>query len=201
MLKMIISILLAILLGVIALSQLTAPICKSRLLWVVLLIILLSILNNVYDFTASENQQQTIDHISDKTDNIENLVRHVTQLLDPTAITRTGQWEEIKTIEKAVWLPLGVDYMMLTFKSISGSLRGRVRIKGSNQTYPFSTIVNGSIPVTIENVWLPERNQYEHFPVIQYEITEKSIDDAKIEITMVAVHVLRIQDDGTSERM
>lgn len=56
--------------------------------------------------------------------------------------TSKGKWLEFSLIEKAEWLPVGVKSFLLFFKASSGIIKGNVRIKGSGDSYSFSTDTN-----------------------------------------------------------
>jgi len=99
---------------------------------------------------------------------IPSINRKVEQLLYESSVSRVT-WEEIETIKIVPWLPIGIQHYFLIFKADIGSIRGRIRVKGSKDLYSFSTNANDKMPLTIHNLWIPDTNQYQHFPVIEHQ--------------------------------
>jgi len=99
--------------------------------------------------------------------------------------TPKDKWLKFSTIKKAEWLPVGVKAFALFFKASSGIIKGNVRIKGSKETYSFSTDIHDeSTPIMIQNLWLPDKNQYQHFPIIEYMATQKSDENAELVVVI-----------------
>ncbi len=105
-----------------------------------------------------------------------------------SASTPVGEWLEFRIIEKAEWFPVGVKAMFLIFNSSTGTIKGNVRIKDSEETYPFSTDINNeSTPIEVQNLWLPDKNQYQHFPIIEYMATQESDEDAVLVVSIIGL--------------
>ena len=97
--------------------------------------------------------------------------------------TPKGEWLEFSTSEKAEWLPVGVKAFAMFFKANLGIIKGNVRIKGSEESHSFSTDIHDeSNPMMVQNLWLSDRNQYQHFPIIEYMATEKSNENAALTV-------------------
>jgi hypothetical protein len=80
-------------------------------------------------------------------------------------------------------VPQGVtDYLLLIFKSDKGNISGKVRIKGSKDIYPFSTIANEQIPLAVRNLWLPKEGKYKEPIIMEFAVTEKTEPDASLKI-------------------
>jgi hypothetical protein len=101
-------------------------------------------------------------------------------------------WKEIRMVDFAVWFGgEGIDYFYLTFKSTSGTIKGKVRVKGAgDEIHPFSTQVNSSVPIPLNNLLIKEKGHYQKFPTIEYTITEKSTFDATLTIIMTDIHAV-----------
>jgi len=79
--------------------------------------------------------------------------------------------------------PQGVtDHLLLLFKSDKGNISGKVRIKGSKDIYPFSTIANQQIPLAVRNLWLPKEGKYKEPTIMEFAVTEKTEPDASLKI-------------------
>jgi hypothetical protein len=97
---------------------------------------------------------------------------------------------ESQKLEQEVWkevelkgVPPGVaDYALLLFKSNAGRIIGRVRIKDSSYISSFSTTVNDTIPVAVQNLWVRSEGMYKIPTVLEFSITEKPSPDASLMI-------------------
>lgn len=113
---------------------------------------------------------------------------------DNFVVARTSEgpqksWREIKMIEVAPWFGgEGIDYLYLVFKSTTGIIRGKIKIKGADEIYSFSSLPNTTLPIAVRNLWLPEKHHFRKLPTIQYKISEKTNINATLSIIMVAAH-------------
>lgn len=97
---------------------------------------------------------------------------------------------EALNVKKETWMevemknvPQGVtDYLLLLFKSDKGYISGKVRIKGTKDIYPFSTMANNDIPLAIRNLWLLKEKKYKEPIIMEFAVTEKTIQDASLKI-------------------
>ena len=91
--------------------------------------------------------------------------------------------EEIWTPIEMKNVPAGVtDYLLLLFQSDKGRVSGKVRIKGSEELYTFSTTANDRIPIAVRNLWMPEKGQYKVPTILEFLISEKTDATASLSI-------------------
>jgi hypothetical protein len=91
--------------------------------------------------------------------------------------------EEIWTPVEMKNVPEGVtDYLLLLFQSDKGRVSGKVRIKGSEEIYTFSTTANNRFPIAVRNFWLAEKGQYKVPTILEFMITEKTDVTASLSI-------------------
>jgi len=102
----------------------------------------------------------------------------VNLIYQATKITEE-EWTEVELKN----VPPGVtDYILLLFASDKGRVSGKVRIKGSDEVYSFSTTANNKIPLALRNLWLPDKGQYKVPTIMEFAVTEKTEDDASLSV-------------------
>ena len=93
-------------------------------------------------------------------------------------------------IQKEIWMevemknvpPAVTDYLLLLFASDKGRITGKVRIKGSNDIYMFSTTANNKVPIALRNLWLHKEGQYKVPTIMEFVVTEKTDPDSSLSI-------------------
>lgn|GEM_PF-2614786 len=100
-------------------------------------------------------------------------------LLVRTAIPKSEIWAQI---DASSYAPPTAAYINLLFKSDKGLIAGKVRIKGSSETYSFSTTSNNEIPIAVRNVWDADSKSYKTPTTVEYLVTEKSNISANLSI-------------------
>ena len=172
--RLIFEILLTIALGIIAISQVTPPIFKQYISLIVIMVVISQIILNVFDFSEKKSGNQKIEKIL---------------LILESGNQPSEKWEEFVLIEKASWLPVGIKAFLMRCESSSGVIKGEIKIKDTDTTCSFSTDIHNKIPTAIENRWLPSRGEYQHFPIIEYRITEKTDKNAMLNIVIIGLQL------------
>jgi len=82
-------------------------------------------------------------------------------------------WLSVGIAEGKDKLPVVAEYFFLIFKSHSQEgLEGVFRFKGTNLTYPFTTVVYNEVPIVVQNIWKQEKGQYSGDAIFEYKITK-----------------------------
>jgi cell division protein FtsL len=130
------------------------------------------------DRVADEKQQVLKDHIAQLQASTEQVSSRVELIYRAAKIK-----EEIWTPVEMKNVPAGVaDYLLLLFQSDKGRVSGKVRIKGSEEVYTFSTTANNRIPVAVRNLWLAEKGQYKVPTILEFLISEKRDATASLSV-------------------
>lgn len=130
------------------------------------------------DRIANEKQKALRDQIAQLQATTEQMSGRVELIYRATKIkVETWMAVEMKHVPEGV-----TDYLLLLFQSDTGRVSGKVRIKGSEEVYTFSTTANNRIPVAVRNLWLADKKQYRIPTILEFLITEKTDADASLNI-------------------
>ena len=180
---------------IIALAQVEKPVFKQFISSAIVLVGMFAIflvVDNWIEQKAQQTREEELrNQLKDITAGLSSIHKN-TELIKDATVKPSDQWNKITTIDKASWLPYNVKALLLIFKSTSGVIKGNVRIEGSEQMTSFSTDINDTIPVAVENVRLPVKNGYQHFqhfPIIEYEVTAETRKKGYLTIIMVGVQL------------
>jgi len=121
---------------------------------------------------------------------IKSDVREIRKTLVTTDSTPSQEWIRIDfvNVTEGIVDCSDIDFIFLLFKASSGIISGKIKIEGSEITYPFSTQVNSNLPLSMRNQFIPEEGHYIRFPDFEYQITEKTEEWSKLNIILFAVH-------------
>jgi hypothetical protein len=132
---------------------------------------------------VEENEQQI------KSDNIQHDLKSQITRLQATLETKTDLIFQALKVKQDIWIavetktvPPTSAYLLLLFKSDNGRISGKVRVQGSDSLSSFSTTANDTVPVAVQNLWLPNQHEYKTPIIVEFSVTEKTVPDSTLNI-------------------
>jgi hypothetical protein len=137
-----------------------------------------------YYYGKTEEKEQ-----QNKSDVIQRDLKSQIGKLQATFDAKTDLIFQALKVKQDVWIavetktvPPTSAYLMLLFRSDKGRIDGKVRVQGSESVASFSTTANDAVPVAVQNLWLPARNEYKTPIVVEFTVTQKTVLDSTLDI-------------------